>query len=91
MDKGLRHITEDYTMPVMAKKKAKADTSSEQNMAQDESGPVNILLRGLEPSLVEALDQHAQRTRRSRNVAIILLLEEAMQKQGLWSPQVDAN
>jgi hypothetical protein len=91
IQKGLRHETEVYTMPVMAKKKTNHNPSPDDNSAPGEAESINILLRGLDPSLVEALDQHAKRNRRSRNVSIILLLEEAMQKQGLWKPSPDVD
>ena len=36
--------------------------------------------------LLDALDVYAKRIRRSRNMAINLLLEAAMEKEGLWPP-----
>jgi hypothetical protein len=78
-------------MPVMAKKKANSNPHPDDHPAADKAGLVNILLRGLDPSLVAALDAYAERNRRSRNVSVIILLEEAMRKQGLWGTQPDAN
>lgn len=40
--------------------------------------------------LLEALDVYAKRIRRSRNMAIQLLLEKAMEQEGLWPPVADA-
>ncbi len=39
-----------------------------------------------DPRLLDVLDVYAKRIRRSRNMAINLLLEEAMQREGLWPP-----
>ncbi len=36
--------------------------------------------------LLRALDIYARRTKRSRNKAVNVLLEEAMQREGLWPP-----
>jgi hypothetical protein len=37
------------------------------------------------------LTKYAEQTRRSRNLAIAVILEEAMQKAGLWPPSPDAD
>jgi hypothetical protein len=39
-----------------------------------------------DPRLLDALEVYAARIRRSRNMAINLLLEDAMTKEGLWPP-----
>jgi hypothetical protein len=71
-------------MALVAKKKAKPEVPVDD--APEGSGLLNVLVRGLDPALVGALDQQAKRTRRSRNQLIILVLEEAMHNAGLWSP-----
>jgi hypothetical protein len=40
-----------------------------------------------DPRLVEALDRYADSTRRSRNMAIIVLLEQALTEAGFWPPE----
>jgi hypothetical protein len=40
-----------------------------------------------DPRLVEALDRYADSTRRSRNMAIIVLLEQALTVAGFWPPE----
>jgi hypothetical protein len=42
-----------------------------------------------DPRLLDALDVYAQRIRRSRNMAMNLLLEAAMEQEGLWPPADD--
>ena len=37
--------------------------------------------------LVEALDRYADSVRRSRNMAIVLLLEQALTEAGFWPPE----
>lgn len=51
---------------------------------------VRILLRVPDKTLVAAIDEYARRLRRSRNMALILLLEEAMRRENLW-PAADAD
>jgi hypothetical protein len=47
---------------------------------------VQVPFRVDDVRLVEALDACADRERRSRNMTIILLLEEALTARGLWPP-----
>lgn len=36
--------------------------------------------------LIVQLDEYARRIRRSRNMAMVILLEEALGREGLWPP-----
>ncbi len=65
-------------MAAMAKKKPKTD--------QPTPEPGRTPLRVDDKRLFDSLDAYARRLRRSRNMAIQLLLEEAMTREGLWPP-----
>jgi hypothetical protein len=45
-----------------------------------------VLFRADNPRLIDALDTYADSVRRSRNMAINILLEEALTKHGFWPP-----
>jgi hypothetical protein len=51
-----------------------------------EDMPTTTPFRPEDKRLLLALDIYAKRIRRSRNMAMNLLLEEAMQREGLWPP-----
>jgi hypothetical protein len=51
-----------------------------------EQRPTTTPFRPEDNRLFDALDAYAKRIRRSRNMAINLLLEEAMEREGLWPP-----
>jgi hypothetical protein len=46
-----------------------------------------VLFRADDARLIEALDAYADSVRRSRNMAINILLEEALASHGFWPPQ----
>jgi hypothetical protein len=48
--------------------------------------PTVFPLRLPDSRLADALDEHARRSKRSRNMAIVVILEEAMRSAGLWPP-----
>src|SRR5262245_38188185 len=64
------------TMPGMSDRKKKPDAHK----------GTQIPFRADDPRLVEALEAYAKKVRRSRNMAIILLLETALKAEGLWPP-----
>lgn len=49
---------------------------------------IQIPFRVGDEQLVAAIETYADRTRRSRNMAIVLLLEEALARHGLWPPRL---
>ena len=51
-----------------------------------EQPPDSILIRLPDPRLAAVLEEYATQTRRSRNLAIVVLLEDAMKEAGLWPP-----
>jgi hypothetical protein len=54
--------------------------------ATQERKAASTPFRPEDPRLLDALDAYAKRIRRSRNMAINLLLEAAMENEGLWPP-----
>jgi hypothetical protein len=72
---GLPREDERTTMPVMSKKK----------QVDAHRGRL-VSLRIEDARLIEALDAYAAATRRSRNMGIIVLLEEALERAGFWPP-----
>lgn len=82
-------------MNTMAKKRP----SSGKRPGEDEKPPgekkpdphrgVQIPFRVDDPRLIEQLDLYAEEVRRSRNMAIILLLEEILKQKGYWPPPPD--
>ena len=52
--------------------------------ATAEASPVQVPFRADDRNIVLALDAFAKRTHRSRNSAIVALLEEALKEHGLW-------
>jgi hypothetical protein len=46
-----------------------------------------VLFRADDARLIEALDAYADSVRRSRNMAINLLLEEILTQHGFWPPE----
>jgi hypothetical protein len=76
----------------MAKKKKHPDT--DQVKVPDGSLPrkpdahkgVQFPLRFPDVRLLEALSRYAHQVRRSRNMGIIILLEEGLQRAGYWPP-----
>jgi hypothetical protein len=52
----------------------------------DAHGPIQVPFRVEDPRLVEALDRYADSIRRSRNMTIVLLLEQALEQAGHWPP-----
>jgi hypothetical protein len=79
-------------MPGMSKKKPtskgrKPTHKKEPNVqATQERKAASTPFRPEDPRLLDALDVYAKRIRRSRNMAINLLLEEAMEREKLWPP-----
>jgi hypothetical protein len=71
-------------MTLVADRKKKTDAKS--GRKSDPHRGVQIPLRLPDSRLVDALDEYAEQIRRSRNMAIVLLLEEAMKTAGLWPP-----
>jgi hypothetical protein len=69
----LRRKNRCDNMPLMAKK-------------EDAHKGTQIPFRVDDDRLVEALEAYAARIRRSRNMAIVLLLEEALKAHDLWPP-----
>ncbi len=67
-------------MLVMAKKK-QADSKKDQHKGQQ------VPFRVEDPRLVDALDAYAESVRRSRNMAIVLLLEQSLAEAGFWPPK----
>lgn len=67
------------TMPAMGKKASK-------QQAADLHKGVQIPFRVDDPRLVDAIEAWAADHRRSRNMAIILLLEKALRDEGRWPP-----
>jgi hypothetical protein len=89
-------------MPGMSKKKPQRPRKPTARKEQDveavqdpetEAIPVRKTLstpfRPDDPRLLDVLDVYAQRIRRSRNMAMNLLLEAAMEREGLWPPPAD--
>ena len=68
-------------MLVMAKKKP-----SEEQQPDPHKG-VQTPFRAVDGRLLDALDGYAKSIRRSRNMAINLLLEEILQQKGFWPPR----
>lgn len=50
-----------------------------------------VNLRVIDPRLLRALDAYRHRVRRSRNMAINLLLEQALTQEGFWPPQANSS
>jgi hypothetical protein len=69
-------------MPVMTRKK-KTDRG------EGSPAPATFPLRLPDGRLADALDEHARRSKRSRNMAIVVILEDAMRAEGLWPPAED--
>lgn len=67
-------------MAVMAAPKPKTDESSKEPV------PGRTPLRVDDARLLDALDTFAKRQRRSRNMALQIILEEKMEAEGLWPP-----
>lgn len=67
------------TMSGMAKKKAVPAPADDPKWQQ-------INLRIDDPKLLEAIDAWADKHRRSRNMAMILLLERQLANEGVWPP-----
>jgi hypothetical protein len=76
VEDGLHHRRGEDTMPVMSKKKPAGDAHK----------GIQVPFRVGDERLIAALEVYAQRTRRSRNMTIVLLLEEALTRHGLWPP-----
>ena len=70
-------------MLAVSKKKS---TNGQQPKPSQEQPPDSILIRLPDPRLAAVLEEYAQLTRRSRNLAIVVLLEDAMKEAGLWPP-----
>ncbi len=69
----------------MAKKKT--DKKAASGKQSDAHKGMQVPFRVDDPRLVEALDDYAESIRRSRNMTIILLLEQALETVGYWPPQ----
>jgi hypothetical protein len=65
-------------MDVMAKKKDQPPEPPEE--------AIRILLRVFDERLIEAIDSQATLDRRSRNLMMLILLEEALAARGVWPP-----
>jgi len=74
----LHDNSEVGNMSVMAPKKKKP--------VDDKAPPDRMLVRMDDPRLIAALDAYAEATRRSRNMATIVLLEEGLKLAGFWPP-----
>lgn len=66
-------------MLTMAKKTPKSEPADDQELPEMVQFPVR-----LERPLLVALDRHAKQSRRSRNMAITLLVEDTLRALGLW-------
>lgn len=53
---------------------------------RDAHRAMQVPFRVDDPQLIEALDAYAAGQRRSRNMAIVLLLEEGLERAGFWPP-----
>jgi hypothetical protein len=71
-------------MPDMAKKKTSKAPPPAAVPKPDAHQGAQIPFRVADERLVEALDAFAKSERRSRNMAIIILLEEALKARGFW-------
>ncbi len=65
-------------MNLMSKKKPK-NAGGEEEVRQ-------VIFRPETNDLVRAIDAEAKKDRRSRNLTIIILLEEALRARGVWPP-----
>ncbi len=65
-------------MLVMGKKKPAEEASPDR-------GP-QILFRPYDERIIAALDAFARSVKRSRNNAMLILLEEALRSHGFWPP-----
>jgi len=72
----------------MAKKKPNPEPKKQE---ADRHLSPQIPFRPDDPRLVDALNRYADQIRRSRNMAIVLLLEEALEEKGLWPPKEESN
>jgi hypothetical protein len=72
----------------MAKKKTdkKTDRTASGKRPNAHKG-TQVPFRVDDPRLVEALDAYAASIRRSRNMTIIILLEQGLEQVGHWPPQ----
>lgn len=51
--------------------------------------PKQTPFRPDDPRLLKAIDEYARSVRRSRNMAMVLLLEQALAAHQLWPPSED--
>lgn len=65
------------------------------SMAKKSDKPIDphkgrqINFRVYDQRLLDAIELYAKRSRRERNMAITLLVEAALQQEGLWPPPAD--
>jgi hypothetical protein len=67
----------------MAKRSDKAEPATDPHKDQQ----INLRLH---PDLLAAVDRYADKQRRSRNMAIVLAIEEVLARAGLWPPPGDS-
>lgn len=78
-------------MRLMAKNPKKPKKPTEESGAEpqgegDRHKSPMTPFRADDPRLIAALDDYAESIRRSRNMAINLLLEEILKEKGFWPP-----
>jgi hypothetical protein len=72
------------SISVMAKKQKEPTVPATES--PPEADVTSVLFRAEHPQLVRAIDAYAKANRRSRNMAMNLLLEEALTSHDLWPP-----
>lgn len=72
-------------MKIMSKRKPPSSQSDPQPDSSGD-GVTPISLRIIDPRLLAAADRCAEHDRRSRNLMLNILLEEALTARGYWPP-----
>jgi hypothetical protein len=73
-------------MPTMSKRRPPAVPPGQPPDDPPSQGSISLTLRIVDPRLIAAVDRCAHDDRRSRNVTLNILLEEALQARGYWPP-----
>jgi hypothetical protein len=60
------------------------DMAKKKSTKPDPHKAIQLPFRVIDPALIEAIEEEAKETRRSRNMTINMLLEEALQLRGRW-------
>ena len=61
-------------------------TTAEKEAPETLHRPTAFLLRVADGRVLEALARYASASRRSQNMALVVILEEALREAGLWPP-----